>query len=142
MGAGDPARQEQRRSTGRADSFRHAFAGWGHLLRTQPNARIHLFFTVAALLMGLWLRITLTEWGLVALAAGLVWAAEFFNTALEAAVNLASPDLHPLARISKDTAAGAVLAAAGTAVIVGGLIFGPKLLAVLWPSLAGLLMPD
>ncbi len=123
------------RSANRLDSFQHAFAGWSYVLRSQRNAWIHAFFTLAALLTGLWLGLTPVEWAILALATGLVWMAEFINTALEAVVDLASPGLHPLAKAAKDVAAAAVLVTAGTAVVVGLLILGPPLLAR-----AGLLM--
>ena len=128
-----PGEQLIRRSANRLDSFRHAFAGWGFMLRTQPNAWIHATFTIAVLVLGLWLGITLVEWAVITLVIGLVWVAEFFNTALEAVVDLASPDLHRLAKIAKDVGAAAVLAAAVTAVIVGLLILGPPLLSKLLP---------
>lgn len=77
--------------------------------------------------MGLWLGLGRLEWAVIVLAIGLVWMAEFVNTALEAVVDLASPDLHPLAKIGKDVAAAAVLAGAATAVLVGLLVLGPPL---------------
>jgi diacylglycerol kinase (ATP) len=69
------------------------------------------------------------EWCVLAGATGLVWVAECLNTALEALADLASPGEHPLAGRAKDIAAGAVLCASATAVIVGCLVFGPKLVA-------------
>ena len=116
-----------RRSTSRWDSFRHAFAGCWHLLRTQQNAWIHACATVAVTALGLWLGLGRLEWAVIVLAVGLVWMAEFVNTALEAVVDLASPDLHPLAKIGKDVAAAAVLVGAITAVVVGLLVLGPAL---------------
>jgi diacylglycerol kinase len=65
----------------------------------------------------------------------LVWMAEFVNTALEAVVDLASPDLHPLAQVGKDVAAAAVLVGAATAVVIGLLILGPPLWARVAPWL-------
>jgi diacylglycerol kinase len=75
-----------------------------------------------------WLGLARTEWALLVLAIGLVWSAEFVNTALEAAVDLASPDLHPVARIGKDVGAAAVLVASAAAAVIGLLILGPPLL--------------
>ena len=117
--------QPLRPSPNRVESFRYAFAGWGYMLRTQPNTWIHAGFSVAALAVGLWVRLALAQWAVIALVAGLVWTAEFINTAVEAVVDLASPEIHPLAKIAKDVMAGAVLTTAGTAVIVGLLILGP-----------------
>lgn len=81
------------------------------------------------LVLGLawWLDVPRAELALLVLAIGLVWSAEFVNTALEAAVDLASPDLHPVARLGKDVGAAAVLVAAVASVVVGLLILGPPL---------------
>lgn len=98
------------------------------MIRTQRNAWIHATFTVAVVIMGLWLGLDRLEWALIVLAIGGVWLAEFVNTALEAVVDLASPDMHPLAKVGKDVAAAAVLVGAGTAVLVGLLVLGPPLL--------------
>jgi diacylglycerol kinase (ATP) len=68
---------------------------------------------------------------LVALAVGTVWTAELANTAIEALTDLVSPEYHPLAGKAKDVAAGAVLMAAVAALVVGLLIFGPRVLALL-----------
>jgi diacylglycerol kinase (ATP) len=81
--------------------------------------------------LGVTLRIAHWEWVVLTLTIGLVLAAEGFNTAIEATVDLATRDRHPLARIAKDVAAGSVLICALTAVVVGVLIFGPRLWA-LW----------
>ena len=113
----------------RLAAFRYAFQGLGHLWRTQPNARIHALATVLVVALAWWLRIDAVRGALLALAVGLVWMAEAFNTALEAAVDLCSPQAHPLAKASKDVGAAAVLLAALTAVAVGLLVLGPPLLA-------------
>jgi diacylglycerol kinase (ATP) len=121
-----------RRATSRLDSFRHAFSGCVYMLRTQRNAWIHAGATVTVTTLGLWLGLNRWEWAVIGLVIGLVWMAEFVNTALEAVVDLASPDLHPLAKVGKDVGAAAVLVAAITAVIVGLLILGPPLWARLF----------
>ncbi len=112
----------------RARSFVYAFEGWRHVLRTQRNAWIHALISLAVLLVGAWLKLSSLEWAIIFLAMGIVWVAEFFNTALEAAIDLASPQKHPLAKIGKDVGAAAVLIAAGVAVVVGLIILGPPLL--------------
>jgi diacylglycerol kinase len=117
------------RSKDRVASFRFALAGCGHVLRTQTNARIHAAVTIAVVGVAVWLEVGRIEWALLILTIGLVWVAEFMNTALEAVVDLASPQWHPLAKTAKDVAAGAVLLSAITAVIVGMLILGPPLYA-------------
>lgn len=115
------------RATSRLAAFRFAFEGWWHVLRTQPNARIHAAFSVAVAVLGFWLGIGRVEWAILILTIGAVWMAEFANTALEAVVDLASPEIHPLAKIGKDVAAATVLVGAGTSAIVGLLILGPPL---------------
>ncbi len=117
-----------RSSRNRIASFGHAFAGWWYLLKTTPNARIHLAVASGALVAGLWLGIGATEWAILWAAIGLVFTAEFINSAIEAIVDLASPEIHPLAKAAKDVAAGGVLFAACAAVMVGVFIFGPPLL--------------
>ncbi|TDN36144.1 diacylglycerol kinase family protein [Hymenobacter sp. UV11] len=115
----------------RAASFGHAFRGVGAALRSELHLQFHAVATVAVLGLGLYMRLSLSEWALVALAVTGVWAAELFNTAIETLTNLASPDYHPLAGKAKDVAAGAVLLAALGALAVGSCIFGPKIWALL-----------
>jgi diacylglycerol kinase len=121
------------RAVSRAASFGHALAGLAHMLGSQPNARIHSAATLAVIALGLWLGLGRIEWAVLSATVGLVWASECFNTAIESVVDLASPDLHPLARIGKDVAAAGVLVASAAAVIIGLLILGPPL----WSKLAG-----
>jgi diacylglycerol kinase len=111
----------------RAHSFRHAFRGWWYVIRTQRNAWIHAVITTLVLLVALWLHLPLRDWALLFLAIALVWTAEFINTSLEAVVDLASPQQHPLAKVGKDVGAAAVLIAALTAILVGLLVLGPPL---------------
>jgi diacylglycerol kinase len=111
----------------RSRSFRHAFEGWGYALRTQPNTWIHAAFTLAVILVCAWLRLPPRDFAIIIVTISFVWAAELFNTALEAAIDLASPDPHPLAKAGKDAAAGAVLVAALGAILIGLLILGPPL---------------
>ena len=99
------------------------------MLCSQPNARIHAIATVCAVALGIWLGLSCTEWAILALTIGFVWTAEFINTALEAMVDLASPDIHPLAKVSKDVSAAAVLVSAIISVVVGLLVLGPPLWA-------------
>ena len=118
-------------ASSRLNSFKHAFAGWWHVLKTQPNAKIHALISVAVFIVGLWVELTRYEWALITIMAVIVWMGEFLNTALEAVVDLASPQIHPLAKISKDVSAAAVLIAAMAAVVVGLLILGPPFVAKL-----------
>lgn len=113
------------KSRGRA--FQYAFAGWWYVLRTQRNAWIHAVATLAVVTLGLWLQLAARDWALVVIAIAMVWTAEFINTALEAVVDLASPQYHQLAKVGKDVGAAAVLIAAAAAVLIGLLIMGPPL---------------
>jgi diacylglycerol kinase len=108
-------------------SFGHAFSGLRHVLRTQRNARVHAVLALLAITAGMLLRISAVEFALIFVAISSVFIAEMFNTALEACVDLVSPQLHPLAKVAKDVAAGAVLVAAMLALIIGLCIFGPRL---------------
>lgn len=115
-------------------TFRDAFTGLGYVVRTQRNARIHLAITLLVFVIAAWLRITAQDWAILVLTAALVWTSELINTALEAVVDLASPQEQPLARAAKDLAAGAVLIAALAAIVVGVLLLGPPLLRNLMPG--------
>lgn len=112
-------------------SFRYAFAGLWHVLRSQRNARIHLAFAVVAVGLGAGLGITEYEWLVLVLVIGLVFAAECFNTAIEALVDLLSPEWHERAKIAKDTAAATVLCTAIAAAIVGAILFVPRIVQLL-----------
>ena len=121
----------------RIRSFQFAFAGWWHVIRTQPNAWIHALASAVAILLAIWLNLSIQNWAILLLTMALVWTAEFFNTALEATVDLFSPQPHPLAKIGKDVAAGAVLISALASFLVGLLILGPPLLSRL-----GIIIPN
>jgi len=116
----------------RALSFRYAFAGWWFVIRTQRNAWIHATVSIAVIIVSFWLGLSPHDWAVIVLAIAMVWTAEFLNTALEAVVDLASPQQHYLAKVGKDVGAAAVLIAAGSAALIGFLILGPPL----WTRLA------
>lgn len=111
----------------RIRAFGHAFRGWWYVIRTQRNAWIHTVVTILVVLMAAWLRLSPRDWAVLLLTIALVWTAEFINTALEAVVDLASPQHHPLAKVGKDVGAAAVLIAALTSVLTGLLVLGPPL---------------
>jgi diacylglycerol kinase (ATP) len=118
----------------RALSFRYAFAGWWFVIRTQRNAWIHATVSIAVIIVSFWLGLSPHDWAVIVLAIAMVWTAEFLNTALEAVVDLASPQQHYLAKVGKDVGAAAVLIAAGSAALIGFLILGPPL----WTRLAAI----
>jgi diacylglycerol kinase (ATP) len=111
-------------------SFGHAFAGVRHAWRTQPHLRIHVGLALLALALAWALALTPPEWAVVLAMITLVLALELLNTAVEATVDLASPDYHPLAKVAKDVTAGAVLVGSGGAVLVAVALFVPRLLAL------------
>ena len=111
----------------RLRAFRHAFRGLWYVIKTQRNAWIHVVITILVVALSLWLGVSTLEWVGLILTIAFVWMAEIINTALEAVVDLASPQQHPLARVGKDVGAAAVLIAALTAALVGVLILGPAL---------------
>ena len=112
---------------GRLFSFKYAFSGLRYVILSQRNARIHAVVTLLVVILAAVLNLTLQDWGILLLAIGLVWTAEIFNTALEALVDLVSPQPHPLAKIVKDTSAAAVLVSAIISVMIGLLILLPPL---------------
>ena len=111
-------------------SFGYAGAGVWRALRRERNMRIHLGAALLVVVFGVWLRVSAAEWLALILAMAIVTAAELFNTALEAAVDLAMPERHPLAKRAKDSASGAVLVLAIGAAVVAALVFLPRLAAL------------
>jgi diacylglycerol kinase (ATP) len=111
----------------RRTSIRYAYEGLLAFFTHEHNAIVHLFFTIAVFGAAIFFRITGMEMIALILATGFVWAAEIFNTAIEAAMDHLSPEKHPRVKFIKDVSAAAVLIAAATAVVVGSFIFIPKL---------------
>ncbi|MFC7684641.1 diacylglycerol kinase family protein [Ureibacillus sp. GCM10028918] len=106
-------------------SFGYAFYGIWTSMKEQ-NMRIHIISAFFVIIAGLLTGLTIIEWIMILLVISLVIGAEMINTAIESVVNLASPEIHPLAKQAKDVAAGAVLVFAMASVIIGLLIFLPK----------------
>lgn len=112
-------------------SFRYATAGLRYLIRTQRNARVQSGIALVVVAFAAALRISRAEWAILTLLIALVLTLEAINTAIEATVDLVTSDYHPLAKIAKDLAAGAVWLMALASVIIGAIIFLPRLLALL-----------
>jgi len=112
----------------RITSFKYAFQGWWYVIRTQRNAWLHTVASILVIGVSIWLKLDRLEWVLIIIAIAFVWTAEFFNTALEVLVDLATKESHPLAKVSKDVGAAAVLIASITAVVIGIIVLGPPLL--------------
>lgn len=111
----------------RLQAIRFALSGCWYILRTQPNAWIHAFFTVIIFLMAIFLELPPGDFSILVLTFCLVWFTEAINTSIEVIVDLISPQKHPFAKAAKDVGAAAVLIAAAGSVIVGLLLLGPPL---------------
>ncbi len=109
----------------RVKSFGFAIKGITTLIRTQPNAVLHLLAAAIVIGMASFFDVERWEWIILIACITLVLAAEAFNTAIEFLTDLASPNLHPLAAKAKDTAAAAVLLCAIGALVIGLLVFLP-----------------
>jgi Diacylglycerol kinase len=105
-------------------AFGYAWAGVVHTWRSQPNFRIECSLGGLALVLAWWLETGLVP---VLIMSALVLSLEVVNSAVEAVVDLASPEFHPLAKVAKDAAAGATLVAAVFSVLVGLVVFGGPL---------------
>ncbi len=109
-------------------SFGYALRGIWLVIKTQRNFRIHLFAAVIAILAGLFFNLSHNEWAILILTIFAVFSAEAFNTAIEKIIDLVCPEYNKLAGEAKDIAAGAVLLTAIMAVIIGLIIFLPKII--------------
>lgn len=118
-------------STNRLNSLSYALAGWLYMLVRQKNTRIQAVASIAVFIFALWLGIDALSWAVLILTITIVWMAEFLNAAVEAAINLASAELHPMAKVGKDVASAAVLLGAVASILIGLLILGPPLLVKL-----------
>lgn len=107
-------------------SFVFAYAGIRSALKSEQNIRFHVTAAIIVVAAGFWTGLSAAEWMVVVLLIGGMLAFELFNSSMERIVDLASPDLHPLAKQAKDMAAGAVLVFAIASAIIGLLIFLPK----------------
>lgn len=108
-------------------SFGYAFAGIWTGIRKERNMKIHCTALLMVVIAGIAFRITVSEWCICIVLCALVMSLELVNTAVEAVVDLVTEEKKPLAKIAKDTAAGAVLIAAIASVIIGLLIFVPHI---------------
>lgn len=107
-------------------SFKYAFSGLKYGIINTKNLHVDFVVALLVIICGFIFQISITEWLIVLLCFALVMSLELMNTALEEVVNLASPDIHPLAKISKDVAAGSVLMSAIISAVIGLIIFIPK----------------
>jgi len=112
-----------------AKSFKYAFSGVKTAYKNEPNLRIHTFFAVFAISLAAALGVSVTEWLLLTFTIFYVITLELLNTVLEAMVNLVSPEISPYAKVAKDVSAACVLLAAFMSLVVGVVIFLPKIIS-------------
>ena len=124
----DPDQYSPITSTSRTASLSYALAGWLYMLRRQKNTRIQAVASILIMIVALWLQISMLELAIIILTITIVWMAEFINAAVEAAINIAAPDIHPMAKVGKDVASAAVLLGVVASVLIGLLILGPPLI--------------
>jgi len=118
------------REVQKSERFLNAFRGLYVFGKTTRNLYIHLTVAIIVIIFGFYFNVSEFEWIALIFAIGFVIVSEAFNTAIEIDIDLTSPNYHPFARDTKDVAAAAVLLSAFTAVIVGLIIFIPKILYV------------
>ncbi len=109
-------------------SFKFAFAGLRTLFKEEHNARIHVLAAVIAIALGFAMKISSNEWILLIGAISLVFICELINTSLEALADFVSPEKHPQIKKVKDLAAASVLISTLSALIVGIILFLPKII--------------
>jgi diacylglycerol kinase len=108
-------------------SFYYAFQGIKTAFKNEPNLRIHTVAAVLALSLGVVLSLSTIEWLILTFTIFYVITLELLNSVLEAVVDLVSPDIRPYAKIAKDVSAACVLIAAFLSLIVGAVLFIPKI---------------
>ncbi|VWL97351.1 Undecaprenol kinase [Collinsella sp. AK_207A] len=108
-------------------SFGYAWEGFVTAVRTERNIKVMLAMGAAALIVGFLLQLDVTEWCIILICCGLVIHAELANTAIEAVVDLATDELHPLAKRAKDIAAASVYVLSFMSAVVGLLVYAHAL---------------
>ena len=112
-------------------SFKYAVEGIIYAFKYEQNIIVHTLVMALVIMLGIIVKISVFEWLICLILFGLVIATEMINTSIEAVVDLACPKKHPLAKIAKDTASGAVLVFALTASVAGIIIFLPKIIDII-----------
>ena len=110
------------------NSFKYAFTGIKTSFKTEQNMKIHILIMILVILAGIILKIDALDWIILIIMISLVISAELFNTTIETVVDMITKEKNEKAKIAKDVAAGAVLVLAIGSVIIGLIIFIPKIL--------------
>lgn len=113
------------------NSFKYAFEGVHRELKEEQNLKIHILIMILVIIAGFTLKLSPMEWIICIILFGFVIALELINTAIELTVDLAMPEIHPKAKAAKDIAAAAVLVSATCSIIIGVIIFLPKIINLL-----------
>lgn len=114
------------------NSFKYAIEGFISSFKTERNMKFHIFIMVLVILAGIILKITKAEWIVCIFCIAMVISAELFNTSIETVVDLVMPYKNEKAKIAKDVAAAAVLVLAIASVIIGLMIFMPKIIKIFY----------
>lgn len=110
--------------------LKYAINGLVYAFKNEINMRVHVLSTILVIVFGLIFRVSFTEWVLLFLTFGLVLSSEVFNTAVEMLLDYLAPEWHPKAGVIKDLTAGGVLVASSIALIIGAIVFIPKIIAL------------
>lgn len=111
------------------NSFKCAIQGIKQAVKTERNVKIHITIMILVIIAGIVLKINTQEWIICIILFGLVISLELVNSAIEATVDIAMPEINEKAKVAKDVAAGAVLVSAIASAIIGLIIFIPKVIA-------------
>ena len=114
------------------NSFTYPIKGLKYAYRNEQNLAFDIGMALLVVIAGFLFKVSVTEWALLALTIGMVLSLELVNTAIEAVVDLVTEEYHPLAKVAKDTSAAAVFVCAIAAVVVGLIIFLPKVIDLLF----------
>lgn len=104
------------------DSWKNAFIGIWYVIKTGTNSKVQMVIAIIVIALGIFFKVSITDWLFLTFAIMLVFIAEVVNTAIEETVNLVTKEFNPIAKIAKDVAAGAVVLSAINAVIIAILI--------------------
>ncbi len=110
-------------------SIKYALEGIRYVIGRERKIKFAFICIAPAVVLGLYFNLSAAEWGVCMLGAVLVVALEMVNTAIEAVVDMVMPDIHPLAKVAKDVAAGAVLLSVIVSVMVALIVFIPRIIA-------------
>jgi diacylglycerol kinase len=129
---GDPSEIDRARyrpvaNPDRISSFKHSVAGLRYMLRHEQSIHVLSVYTVTVLLLALWLQVDILLFIIVVIPMGFTWVVECLNTAIEAAVDLAMPEIHPLAKIAKDVGSAATFLSGGLSVLISLALLAPPL---------------